>query len=377
MTKTSSTNTDRKLVWITVVITAFLVLTVVLLFIVARKDDAMQGADQAIKLSAQGGFSCEYAEAQKLYAFGEGILKVTGDRVAYLTLSGNEVFSKTVNFSNPQAYIKGDKAVVFDMNGYGFVLLDHENVLLEKPTQYKIKSAYLSDNDLVAVITDCDQGYGIVEVLSADGKSLLNWTSYSSGYPLSVAFNEDASMFAVTTLNTAGAVYVPYIRLFNYNESTQRYDDYAFYTVEDTTIFSAAVYCGDTLFTFTTDSIYQLKDNTLTRLETNLGVINQVNSVDGVVFVVHSDGVDQVNSVAVLNENGEIIYDSPVGSNINTVAVSNDLYALSIDNSIYVFNKNGSVISDITVDEDVLRIGFVGNNKLIVISTGGVHTVDY
>ena len=88
MTKTSSTNTDRKLVWITVVITAFLVLTVVLLFIVARKDDAMQGADQAIKLSAQGGFSCEYAEAQKLYAFGEGILKVTGDRVAYLTLSG-------------------------------------------------------------------------------------------------------------------------------------------------------------------------------------------------------------------------------------------------------------------------------------------------
>ena len=251
------------------------------------------------------------------------------------------------------------------------------NVLLEKPTQYKIKSAYLSDNDLVAVITDCDQGYGIVEVLSADGKSLLNWTSYSSGYPLSVAFNEDSSMFAVTTLNTAGAVYVPYIRLFNYNESTQRYDDYAFYTVEDTTIFSAAVYCGDTLFTFTTDSIYQLKDNTLTRLETDLGVINQVNSVDGVVFVVHSDGVDQVNSVAVLNENGEIIYDSPVGSNINTVAVSNDLYALSIDNSIYVFNKNGSVISDITVDEDVLRIGFVGNNKLIVISTGGVHTVDY
>jgi hypothetical protein len=50
---------------------------------------------------------------------------------------------------------------------------------------------------------------------------------------------------------------------------------------------------------------------------------------------------------------------------------------LSIDRRIYIFSKDGGIVSDISVDEDVLRIGFMGSNKLVVVSTGGVHTIDY
>jgi hypothetical protein len=53
------------------------------------------------------------------------------------------------------------------------------------------------------------------------------------------------------------------------------------------------------------------------------------------------------------------------------------MYALSVDDRILVFNSNGDVVSDISVDEDIIRIGFTGNNRLVVVSTGGVHTVDY
>ena len=383
MTKNAEAKTDKKLVLITVIISVFLIFTIVLLFVVARKDEALQGADQAIKLSAQGGFNCEYAEAQKLYAFGEGILKVTGDRVAYLTLSGNEVFSNSVNFSNPQAYIKGDKAIVFDMNGYGFVLLDHEHVIMDKPTQNKIKSATLANDDKVAIITDSSDAYGevIIYTYSENNVYEWGWTSYNSGYPLSVTFNNDSTLFAVTTLSTSGAVYEPFIRLFTLTKpETGTYEDYATHSVEEVTMFASAMYCEDTLFTFSADSIYILgnnKDSVLTRLDLDLGAINQVNCVDDMIYVVHSDGVDQVNKLAILNSNGEVIYDSPVGNDIKAVALSNNLYALSIDRRIYVYNTNGDIQSDIEVDEDVLRIGFIGNNKLVVISTSGVHTVDY
>ena len=79
----------------------------------------------------------------------------------------------------------------------------------------------------------------------------------------------------------------------------------------------------------------------------------------------------------ILNASGNVVYDSEVGSDVNAIASSGSMYALSIDDRILVFNSNGSVVSDISVDEDIIRIGFTSNNRLVVVSTGGVHTVDY
>ena len=180
MSKSTKSKTDKTLIFIAVALGLILIATVVLIFVVVRKDKALQGADQAIKLSAQGGFSCEYAEAQKLYAFGEGILKVTSDRVAYLTLSGNEVYSHTVNYSNPQCYIRGDKAVVFDMNGYGLVMLDSEKLIYELPVSDKIKSVTISPDDLVGVITEgSGYAYGHVKVFDTEGRLIGMAFAYS------------------------------------------------------------------------------------------------------------------------------------------------------------------------------------------------------
>ncbi len=139
-------NIDKKL-WFTIIgFIALLILAVVMLVLVSRNEDQSRGAERYIRLSGQSGFTCEYAEAQKLYAFGEGVLKVTKERVAYLTLSGNEVFSSVVSYSNPQCYINGDNCVVFDSDGYGFIVMSTDKVLYEKPTENKIQSAILSDS---------------------------------------------------------------------------------------------------------------------------------------------------------------------------------------------------------------------------------------
>ena len=382
MSKSTKSKTDKTLIFIAVALGLILIATVVLIFVVVRKDKALQGADQAIKLSAQGGFSCEYAEAQKLYAFGEGILKVTSDRVAYLTLSGNEVYSHTVNYSNPQCYIRGDKAVVFDMNGYGLVMLDSEKLIYELPVSDKIKSVTISPDDLVGAITEgSGYAYGHVKVFDTEGRQIFNWDSYDSGYPIGMAFNNDSSLFSITTLSTSGAVYVPYLRLFGLSQrsdgSWETPADIGCYSIDENALFSTVLYCDETLYTFSSDAVYTLLNDSIVPLNLEFGAINQVNTVGGVVFIVYSDGVEQMNKIAVINSRGDTIYDSPVGSEINAVATSDSLYALSIDNRILVFNTSGSIVSDLSVDEDVLRIGFIGNNKLIIISTGGVHTVDY
>ena len=73
-----SQNVIRKGLTVVVMIFAtLLIISIGLIFVVSRKIDSMAGADAQIKLSAQGGFTCEYSEAQKLYPYGDGVIKVT------------------------------------------------------------------------------------------------------------------------------------------------------------------------------------------------------------------------------------------------------------------------------------------------------------
>ena len=373
-------STIDKQLWIAIIgFVALLVFSVVMLILVSRNEDASRGAERYIRLSGQSGFNCEYAEAQKLYAFGEGVLKVTKERVAYLTLSGNEVFSATVSYTNPQCYINGDNCVVFDNDGYGFIVMNTDKVLYEKPTENKIQSAVLSDSGLCAVITDSTEAYGEVILFNSEGGQISRWSSYNSGYPISGAFSEDEQFFALTTLNTTGAVYKPYVRVFaiNYDTSNISASDYAVYTIDDTEILSYTEYIGNRLFAFCTDCIYTVSNDTLVPLNDSFGAINYVRIVDDVIFVVYADGVNQLNKLMIMSAGGDIIYDSEVGSDVNAIASSDDMYALSIDDRILVFNSDGGVVSDISVDEDIIRIGFTDNNRLVVVSTGGVHTIDY
>ena len=372
-------NIDKKLVTIIIAFAIVIVISVVLLILVSRKQAALQGADQVIRLSAQGGFTCEYAEAQKLYIYSDGVLKVTTDRIAYLTSSGNEVFSTSVSYNNPRCMIKNERAVVIDVDGYGVTVLDNEKVIYSKPTSGKVKAAYLSDNGMCALVTDAQDAYGQIIIFDADGNQISQWTSYNSGYPISVGFNKDDSSFAVTTVNTSGAVYQPYVRVFNIGEVNgfTTTSDYAMYTIDEPDVFGNVMYVGDSLFTFSANKVYMLNNEKLVALDKEFGAIVHVTLVGEKLFIVYADGVDQLNKLAVIDSSATLIYDSEVGSEVNAVAEADGLYALSIDKRIYVFNDSGSVISDISVDEDILRIGFIGNGKLAVVSTGGVHTIDY
>ena len=113
--KTYSQDAIRK--GLTIAVTIFAVLLIVsiaLIFVVSKKIESMAGADAQIKLSAQGGFTCEYSEAQKLYPYGDGVIKVTSERIAYLNLSGSEIFSHTISYQNPQCVTFGDYVAVFE-----------------------------------------------------------------------------------------------------------------------------------------------------------------------------------------------------------------------------------------------------------------------
>ena len=357
---------------------ALLIISIGLIFVVSKKIDSMSGADAQIKLSAQGGFSCEYSEAQKLYPYADGVIKITSERIAYLNLSGNEVFAQAVSYQNPQCVTFGEYVAVFDRDGYNFTVLDRDGIWYSKPTTNPVKSVQMSDDGFIAVICGSEESFGEVVVYDKSGNQIAVWTSYNSGFPVCCAFNGDSSLIAVSTINTSGAVIVPYIRVFSIDKTAKGYevDDYAVYTTEDSVIFASICYVGNKLCCFTSNALYEVKDNSLSRMNFDFSAIGYVKKVGNNLFVTYSDGVSQLNKLAIINSSDSVIYDSNIGTNIICVAQGEGYYAISVDKRVFVYNTSGVITNDYSVDEDIIRMNFLSGNKLCVVSTSGVHTIN-
>lgn len=359
------------------VFAVLLIGSIVLIFMVSGKIDSMQGADSQIKLAAQGGFNCEYSEAQKLYPYGEGVIKVTNDRIGYLTLSGTEIYNVPVSYSNPQCTIYGDYAAVFDLNGYSFTVMSRDKALYTVPTKNQIKALTMSKKGYVALITGSDESNGDVVLYDETGKAQYQWSSYNSGFPVCCTFDADSTKLAVSTVNTGGAVLVPYIRVFAISKGTSTLEmaDSAMYTIDGNVMFMSMFYVGDKLFAFTGNSMYEVADGKIAQLNYDFSAIGYINLVDGKLFVTYSDGVSQLNKLAILGGADSLIYNSDIGTKISSVAGAGKLYAISVDRRIFVFDSTGSILNDFSVDEDIIRLNFIAGNKLCVVSASGVHTI--
>lgn len=370
-------NPGRGLTLAVMIFAVLLAGSIILIFFVSRKIDSMEGADSQIKLAAQGGFNCEYSEAQKLYPYGEGVVKVTNERIAYLTLSGTEIYTVAVSYTNPQCVVFGDYVAVFDLNGYSFTIMTREKPLYTTPTKNQIKALTISKKGYVAIITGSDESNGDVLLYDENGKAQYQWSSYNSGFPVSFCFDNDSTKLAVSTVNTGGAVVVPYVRVFAISKGNSSLEmaDSAMYTIDGNIMFMSMFYSGDKLFCFTGNSMYEVKDGKLGQINYDFSAIGYVNLVDGKLFITYSDGVSQLNKLAILNGSESVIYNSEIGTKISSVAVSGKLYAISVDRRIFVFDSTGAIINDFAVDEDIIRVNFIAGNKLCVVSASGVHTV--
>ena len=187
-----------------------------------------------------------------------------------------------------------------------------------------------------------------------------------------------ASLLAVSTVNTNGAVIVPYIRVFSITQSSKGYDvaDYAVYTTEDNVIFASVCYIGDKLCCFTSNSLYEVKDENLSRINFDFSAIGYVKTVGDDIFITYSDGINQLNKLAVINSNDTLLYNSHMGSSIDCVAKNSDFYAINVDRRIFILNTAGRITNDYSVDEDIIRMNFISGDKLCVVSTGGVHMIN-
>ena len=135
-------------------------------------------------------------------------------------------------------------------------------------------------------------------------------------------------------------------------------------------------YVGNKLCCFTSNSLYEVKDNNLARMNYDFSAISYVKNINGNLFVTYSDGLSQLSKLAVIDSRDAILYNSNIGTNIICVAQNKNTYAISVDRRVFIFTSSGVITNDYSVDEDIIRMNFISGNKLCVVSTSGVHTIN-
>lgn len=355
------------------------VVTIVLVYMIRNHMEAKDGAKEQLRLSAIAGFDCEYSEAQQLYPFQSGLLKVSNKRVAYLSISGNEIYSVDLETTSPICIQNGPYAMVADTEGFLCALFSEEGMVYKTHMTGKIGNVALAPSGLSAVIIDDADSFGSVYIMEKDSTFLAKWSSYESGYPLSLAFSPDESTLSVSLVDTDGSQMIPHMKQFSIpkDRTTARPSEYAYYTPISSDIMPILAYLSNDKVAIAGISDVAIAGNGECNAVTpGFPCVSSMMSFDGGYAVVYSDGIDQPFRLASYNSNGSKIGEVDLGNDVLNFDVSGSMALFAVDEKILLIDLSSArVTSSLGIDEPVLRISFFGTKNVCVVTSAGVREI--
>ena len=82
-------------------------------------------------------------------------------------------------------------------------------------------------------------------------------------------------------------------------------DDYAVYTTDDSVIFASVCYVGNKLCCFTSNALYEVQNDVLSRMNFDFSAVGYVKKVGNNLFVTYADGISQYNSMIIVPATAE------------------------------------------------------------------------
>lgn len=353
--------------------------SIILVYMLRNHFAAKNGAKEQLRLSAIAGFDCEYTEAQQLYPFQNGLLKVSTKRVAYLSISGNEIFSVDLEMSNPSVVFSGPYAMIADTEGFLCALFSEDGLIYTSHMTGKIGSIALAPSGLSAVIIDEGESFGCVYMMEKDGSFLAKWSSYESGYPLALAFSPDESTLSVTLVDTDGSQMIPHVKIFSIpsDRTTARPTEYAFYSPVVTDVMPLLSYMStNRLAVAGIGDVVLIGDGKCDPVNPPFPCVYSIFPYSGGCGVIYSEGVDQPLHLTTFNGNGGKIGDIQLGNEVLDYDVSGNQALIAADDSILLVDLSRAHISStIPVDEPVLRVAFFGSKNICLVTSAGVREI--
>jgi len=350
----------------------------VLVYLVRNHLNAAVGVDSTTRLSAQSGFSCEYSEAQKLYPFSEGVLKVTATRVAYLSMTGTEIYGVDIKMDKPFCVIRGQYALIADSGGYFCLLVNEKGEIYLKQMEGAISFGALSEDGLAGIIMEQQGTKGAVYLLDAKGNFLAQWNSVESGYPVSISFSPDQTVVDIALVDTDGSSMQPRLKQIGLptGDQDKKPKDLSLYTPDVSSILSSISFIGkdrtvlagiSDLLCFYGDSIQTIS---------TYGQIFSVFSVSDGVAVIFSDGLGQEVRMEYLGSDFVRGNSVVLGNTFIDAETNEGKIIIAVDKTILLIDAvSMKTEKSINVDQEILKIGFKDKGTVIVVTADSVREI--
>lgn len=384
ITNQTADRTNHKnpiLPWIVVFSIILVICSGILVYLLREHEDASKGVDYSLSLSAEAGFDCDFSEAQRLFPFEDGLMKLTSNRISFLTLSGNEAFSIDVSMQAPFSDQAGSYFVVADQGGFAFALFNKDGAIYQNYLDSKISYVAVSDNGLVAIIAEEKDTFGSVCIIDKSGNLVAKWSSRESGYPISLSFSPDNSLINIGLVDTNRSQIKPSIKQLYIPDDLTKASiyEYGYYAPQSASIMPQMVWLDNERFLVAgIENIESVIDKNIQPMDKQFTNIIYILPTYDNICVIYSDGIGQPFKASFFDTSLELKSTIDLGNQVKAFSSYGDHILFAVDNRLLYYNvRKHNLDISLNIDEEVIRVSLRDKKKSTIVTATGVREISF
>lgn len=282
----------------------------------------------------------------------ENIIILTTENVAVYSPKGKLVYSQPHVYAKPGISVNGDKAVVFDRGGKGFMLLTDEKVVYEGTAENTIISAEYGKNGEYALGTRAKTATSALTVYNKSNKAIFQWNC-AYEHIVSIAVSDNGKYIGAAVLGAQNGEIFTTVQYFgvDYKEplNSQKILGSSPFELEFTSY--------NTLTLLTDNGVYMIDKKAKKYEETFKYYATEFNSCDvsskgNYVITLAKYGSENVFEITLFKTNGKVKTTISADYAIKNVSLSEKYIFILAEEKVVVYNFNGNKVSEITLKGD-------------------------
>ena len=312
------------------------------------------------------------------------ILRYSPDGAALVNSEMDAYWSSLYEMQNPVADIRGDWAVIADVDGTSMKIFDKDGEAGSVTTSYSIVKARISSNGLVAAILDGGDSTWI-NYYDSDGSLIAENQTHveDPGYPMDVAVSDNGEIMMVTYQFIDGSDTTSYVAFYNFGDVGQNEDDriVSGYTYEGVVIPEIRYFDAERSVVFREDGFTVYKGRQIPKESATEKVDKEIVSTfcddDTIGMVFKNGNKDKQYTMKVYSINGSLRFTKDFNIPYTTIKISGGNILLYNDSQICVMNSRGVEKYSGTVDGSINNFIKIGWNRYLLVLDSGVNVIKF
>lgn len=312
------------------------------------------------------------------------ILRYSPDEAALVNSEMDAYWSSLYEMQNPVADIRGDWAVIADVDGTSMKIFDKDGEVGSVTTSYSIVKARISSNGLVAAILDGGDSTWI-NYYDSDGSLIAENQTHveDPGYPMDVAVSDNGEIMMVTYQFIDGSDTTSYVAFYNFGDVGQNEDDriVSGYTYEGVVIPEIRYFDAERSVALREDGFTVYKGRQIPKESVTEKVDKEIVSTfcddDTIGMVFKNGNKDKQYTMKVYSINGSLRFTKDFNIPYTTIKISGGNILLYNDSQICVMNSRGVEKYSGTVDGSINNFIKIGWNRYLLVLDSGVNVIKF